>query len=407
MKKIIWVFLVCVGLIFIGTACPGKNPVDTESVQEKREPAAPTFQIEDVDGVPHIHNVSSVWKGAPSLSLEFVRRIGELNGDENHSFFKPSGIDFDFEGNLYVVDSGNVRIQKFSPDGEFLQSLGRKGQGPGEFQLMGGISLNERNEMHITDLNTSDIKVLSPSGEAIRKIHVEYISNQLECVPNGFVFARRLSSVAEASRGIVRMLEEDGSLSRAFGPEDLREEWDDYRYFNRVYLAADEQDGIFVAYGTKNRIEKYDREGNLVLVMDRPLNYDLSEKVTYTERMVGRRKMKLPDINMVSAGLDVDSEGRIWVLSHERQLTFEERPLTVVFFDAKGNQEASQNIKTSGSTEVDAFAFHVFNREGHYLGKLPISHFAGQVKIHKNRLAILERQNDVSVFEYRIMDTDR
>ena len=180
MKKIIWIFLVCVGLIFIGTACPGKNPVDTESVQEKREPAAPTFQIEDVDGVPHIHNVSSVWKDAPSLSLEFVRRIGELNGDENHSFFKPSGIDFDFEGNLYVVDSGNVRIQKFSPDGEFLQSLGRKGQGPGEFQLMGGISLNERSEMHITDLNTSDIKVLSPSGEAIRKIHVEYISNQLE-----------------------------------------------------------------------------------------------------------------------------------------------------------------------------------------------------------------------------------
>jgi hypothetical protein len=109
----------------------------------------------------------------------------------------------------------------------------------------------------------------------------------------------------------------------------------------------------------------------------------------------------------VSAGLDVDSEGRIWVLSYERQLSFEERPLNIVFFDAEGKQEATQNIKT-GTTEIlDAFAFHIFNREGHYLGKLPIQHYAGPIKIQKDRLVILEKQHDVCVFEYRISLLDK
>ena len=60
-------------------------------------------------------------------------KIGELETeDENIAFHIPSDIVIDEQGNIYILDSGNHRIQKFDPEGNYLASFGRKGQGPGE-----------------------------------------------------------------------------------------------------------------------------------------------------------------------------------------------------------------------------------------------------------------------------------
>ncbi len=46
---------------------------------------------------------------------------------------KPTGIAIDIKDNIYIADTGNSRISKFSPDGKFLKSFGKKGYGNGEF----------------------------------------------------------------------------------------------------------------------------------------------------------------------------------------------------------------------------------------------------------------------------------
>ena len=46
-------------------------------------------------------------------------------GSGNGQFNSPSGMDFDFKGHLYVVDTGNNRIQKLNAtDGKFITDLG-------------------------------------------------------------------------------------------------------------------------------------------------------------------------------------------------------------------------------------------------------------------------------------------
>ncbi|HEY7079878.1 MAG TPA: hypothetical protein VH500_09260, partial [Nitrososphaeraceae archaeon] len=55
-------------------------------------------------------------------------------GSGNGQFNGPSGMDFDFKGHLYVVDTGNNRIQKLNAtDGKFITSWGSSGSGPGQF----------------------------------------------------------------------------------------------------------------------------------------------------------------------------------------------------------------------------------------------------------------------------------
>ena len=52
-------------------------------------------------------------------------------GDGN--FTSPSGVAVDSTGDVYVADSGNSRIQKFTPTGTFITKWGSLGTGDGQF----------------------------------------------------------------------------------------------------------------------------------------------------------------------------------------------------------------------------------------------------------------------------------
>jgi len=96
-----------------------------------------THTIEIKDGVKYIQNHVQLWGDEPKVALEFVRKIGGLDVmDENYQFFNPNDWTVDANGNLYILDSGNYRIQKFDLDGKFIATFGRKGQGPSDLSSL-------------------------------------------------------------------------------------------------------------------------------------------------------------------------------------------------------------------------------------------------------------------------------
>ena len=63
----------------------------------------------------------------------FITKWGQ-RGSGNGQFSFPRGICSNPAGNIYVVDSGNNRIQKFTGHGRFLLKWGTKGQANGQFE---------------------------------------------------------------------------------------------------------------------------------------------------------------------------------------------------------------------------------------------------------------------------------
>jgi DNA-binding beta-propeller fold protein YncE len=76
--------------------------------------------------------------------------IGKPGGGRGQ-FLAPAALAVDAEGNLYVADSGNHRIQKFDGDLNFLGTFGTAGGGEGQFNEPWGVAVDREGNIYVAD----------------------------------------------------------------------------------------------------------------------------------------------------------------------------------------------------------------------------------------------------------------
>ncbi len=79
------------------------------------------------DGVKVIQNPEEPLYGEIEFELEEDLSIGNEE-DENYLFYRVGDIQVDADGNIYVLDSGNHRVQIFNKNGDYIRTIGKKGQ---------------------------------------------------------------------------------------------------------------------------------------------------------------------------------------------------------------------------------------------------------------------------------------
>ena len=95
-----------------------------------------------------------------------AQSLGSGAGNGNGQFDRPFGIGVDQEGNLYVADTNNHRVQVLSSEGTFIKHIGSKGTGPGEFKYPIGITIDQRRRrMIVTDYENQRVQVLDLEGK--------------------------------------------------------------------------------------------------------------------------------------------------------------------------------------------------------------------------------------------------
>lgn len=116
MKKVVFLLLA----VFIIVGC-GKR--------------ADNFTVEESNGVKYFKNTDVPNDTTAKLDLKKVFTINaDAQSDSTSRIKSPSMIIEDKDQNIYVLDSRASDIKKFNNLGEFQKTIGREGQGPGEFQ---------------------------------------------------------------------------------------------------------------------------------------------------------------------------------------------------------------------------------------------------------------------------------
>ncbi len=107
-------------------------------------------------------------------SLKLLRRIG--TGGKNHflttpgDFGAPQGVAVDKEGNVYVTDTLNNRVEIFDADGAFVTQFGKHGDGPGYFARPKGIAVDADNHIWVADEVEDRLQVFNREGHLLTYI---------------------------------------------------------------------------------------------------------------------------------------------------------------------------------------------------------------------------------------------
>ena len=104
-------------------------------------------------------------------ALRSTLALGGPDAPDEAQFFEKLGrigVDADAQGNVYVLDNGNLRIQVFDASGKFLRSFGHEGEGPGEFKMPSCFSVNALGEVALYDMMTQRVSVLDSEGKLLR-----------------------------------------------------------------------------------------------------------------------------------------------------------------------------------------------------------------------------------------------
>ncbi len=106
--------------------------------------------------------------------FEEMYRLGTLAGEAWEQFGDVGDIGFDGAGNLYVLDRQVEHIVVAGPTGEFVRELGRKGEGPGEFEEVHGLAVKRDGGAIVTDSRRLVFHIFQADGRVERTVRMDF-----------------------------------------------------------------------------------------------------------------------------------------------------------------------------------------------------------------------------------------
>jgi len=85
--------------------------------------------------------------------------------DQTTTLWGPRGIAVDAEGRVYVADTGNKRVLIFDSNGNFLAQFGSEGLQPGQFDEPVGLAIDSQGNLYVADTWNQRVQVFSPSAD--------------------------------------------------------------------------------------------------------------------------------------------------------------------------------------------------------------------------------------------------
>jgi hypothetical protein len=370
------------------------------SCSKERKAEKPEWQgkIDDENGVKVVKNPEEPLYGEIVFDLEEDLSIGN-DSDENYMFYRPGGIATDSQGNIYIVDGGNNRIQKFRRDGQYLQTIGRKGQGPGEFESPYDIWLDSEENIYVSE--GMKIQIFNKDGEFTKSVKLVNFLTEFGITDEENILACGFGSSEEGQTRelILFNLEGEKLKTIAIFPSPMRIVRRGGNFFgfaheyspDLVFCPINEEGAVY-GYALEYRLFVIKSSGDVLFIIEKSgpsQSISRKEKDKVIQDFIDQQQQKWPK--------DVVEEGANFA---------DHRPFyNRIIKDDNGNiyVRRLESVFDEGQTD----AFDIFNREGYYLYKTEIPFMPHLIKggyIYHVRTD--EETGEIKIVRYRVKNWD-
>lgn len=188
----------------------------------------------------------------------YISSIG-IGGTASAEFNSPKGVCLDPQGNLYVIDSLNSRVQKLDNEGNFILKWGDAGTGNGEFNMPSGIA-SDGVAVYVTDTGNNRVQKFDLNGVFIvawgstGSSAGEFIGPQGIAADGSYVY------VVDTNNHRVQKFNTDGSFQLQWGSSgnNIGE------FFMPSGIAVDSAGFAYVTDSANNRVQKFTSTGGFV-----------------------------------------------------------------------------------------------------------------------------------------------
>jgi len=120
----------------------------------------------DIGGSSSDTHKIMVYDGQSGEKLSEIGKRGSKEGELN----LPRDVTVAPDGSLYVVDGGNFRVQKFSPDGKFISTFGSIGRQGGQFSRPKEGALDKDGNIYVADAAFGNFQIFNSKGQLLLAI---------------------------------------------------------------------------------------------------------------------------------------------------------------------------------------------------------------------------------------------
>lgn len=316
------------------------------------KPERTAASVEVIDGIEYVHNTETPLHPGRAVVFEEELSIGNEDAEGNIVLYRPSLHLVDSEGNIYICDFQDMQIKVFDPDGRLSRTIGRKGDGPGEFQSIGEIALLPDDRLLVLDWEAHRISLFDTEGKFVNSHRFMNWSYDFYATTNAY-YVRDENIFGPETQLSVKAYDLSGQELFSFGKfvySHSLEINEGGRRFSiskpfGVYsiLAGDQKNArLYHCLNDTYTIEVYDRDGKLFRKIDRP--YKLipvtgKDREDYLESIRGisegdralvDKNLEMPSVKNITDSMVVDDSGNLWVETNEEK---QEEGKTLVAFD--------------------------------------------------------------------------
>jgi hypothetical protein len=205
------------------------------------------------------------------------------------------------DGRVYVVDHVNAHVLAYSPEGRLLWRRGRKGAGPGEFQIPYRLAVGRDGRVYVYDHATGAVSVLSADGDFAARMQLPVrfhaVDSFLAHADGGLLISGIVDDNRPApAHGVHRFVIGDGEIAHrgSFGPVPSARDPFVLRYWGAGAMARASDGGILFALRLPYEVVRFDRALVPGRVLRPPFRLDgAPDDALQIERSPGRMSVAL------------------------------------------------------------------------------------------------------------------